>query len=114
MISLINIVFLILIFFMVAGTLAQPPRELQFVQSNSLDCCTDPDALAIDKDRRLTYRGTSLESVSEYLALRADSESPVRLLPDRNLPATDLLNLIARLKAEGNEQIVVLTQAQPQ
>ncbi|MEM1174340.1 MAG: biopolymer transporter ExbD [Pseudomonadota bacterium] len=114
MISLINIVFLILIFFMVAGTLAQPPRELQFLQTTSLDCCTEPDALAIAKDSRLSYRGSVVDSVSDFLALRADADGPVRLLPDRNLPATDLLKLIASLKAAGSEQIIVLTQAQPQ
>ena len=112
-IALINIVFLILIFFMVAGTLAQPPRELRFVQSTDLDCCTQPAALAISKDLDLTFRGTPINSLSEYLALRAEEQAPVRLLPDKDLPASDLLRLIANLKAAGTEQIVVLTQAQP-
>ncbi|MEM1411967.1 MAG: biopolymer transporter ExbD [Pseudomonadota bacterium] len=112
MISLINIVFLILIFFMVAGTLAQPPRELQFVQSTELECCTEPDALAISKDNRLSYRGAPIASVAAFLALRPVEQTPVRLLPDRELPANDLLRRISSLKAAGSTQIVVLTQAQ--
>ncbi|MEM9313325.1 MAG: biopolymer transporter ExbD [Pseudomonadota bacterium] len=113
MISLINIVFLILIFFMVAGTLAQPPRELQFVQSTDLDCCTDPDALAISKDGHLSYRGSPVESASAFLGLRADAAGPVRLLPDSELPAKALLGHVADLKAAGSERIVVLTQSRP-
>ena len=112
MISLINIVFLILIFFMVAGTLAQPPRELQFVQSDMTECCADSDALAISKDNQLSYRGSPIASIADYLSLRAVSAAPVRLLPDRDLPARDLLRLVAKLKAAGSEKIVVLTQIQ--
>ncbi|MEM6681089.1 MAG: biopolymer transporter ExbD [Pseudomonadota bacterium] len=112
-ISLINIVFLILIFFMVAGTLAQPPKELQFVQTSNLECCSDPDALAITKDGGFLYRGAPLPDATAYLALRG-SESTVRLLPDAQLPATDLLRLVAALKRGGIKNIVVLTQAQPQ
>ena len=44
-ISLINIVFLILIFFMVAGTLSAPTEpSLRFVQAEAPDCCVPPDA----------------------------------------------------------------------
>ncbi|MEM9403907.1 MAG: biopolymer transporter ExbD [Pseudomonadota bacterium] len=113
MISLINIVFLILIFFMVAGTLAQPPRELEFVRTDLFDCCADPDALAISKDNELSYLGQPIDSVSAYLALRPQTHTVVRLLPDRDLPARDLLRLVSSLKSAGNERIVVLTQIQP-
>ncbi|MEM8547394.1 MAG: biopolymer transporter ExbD [Pseudomonadota bacterium] len=113
MISLINIVFLILIFFMVAGTLAQPPRELQFVQSTDLDCCTTPDALVIAEDGTFSYRGSVMGSIGDFQALRPADEMRVRLLPDKDLPAVELLRIVSRLKAAGVEQVVVLAQAQP-
>ena len=65
-ISLINIVFLILIFFMIAGTLASPPDpSVRFVQTQDLECCVPPDAVSIDKTGQLRRGGTpvSLESV---------------------------------------------------
>ena len=53
-ISLINIVFLILIFFMIAGTLASPPDpSVRFVQTQDLECCVPPDAVSIDKTGQL-------------------------------------------------------------
>jgi len=111
-ISLINIVFLILIFFMVAGTLAQPGRGIEFVQTTGLECCSDPDALAISIDGTLSYRGEPVLEVEAYLS-SLDSPNPlVRLLPDQSLPATELLRIIAKFKSAGVERVVILTEAQ--
>lgn len=113
-ISLINIVFLILIFFMVAGTLAQPVTgNLQFVQASGLDCCTEPDALVVTRDGRLHYRGEPVTSVSDFLDRKPGASKTARILPDRDLPATDLLTLIAELKTAGATKVMVLTETQP-
>ena len=76
-ISLINIVFLILIFFMIAGTLASPPDpSVRFVQTQDLECCVPPDAVSIDKTGQLRRGGApvSLESLLDSPA--ADTSSP--------------------------------------
>ncbi|MEM1380714.1 MAG: biopolymer transporter ExbD [Pseudomonadota bacterium] len=111
-ISLINIVFLILIFFMVAGTLSQPAGDVQFVETEDLECCVDPDALAISADGELTFRGDPIASLDVFLASDAATLARIRLLPDQNLPATELLRIVGELKAAGAENIVVLTEAQ--
>ena len=61
-IALINIVFLMLIFFLVAGTLAQPlDGELELIETNALDGREPPDALVINAAGDLSYRGTALQ-----------------------------------------------------
>ena len=111
-ISLINIVFLILIFFMVAGTLAQPDKDIAFIQTSGLECCSDPNALTISQEGALAFRGEAIETPDDYLRSLANPEAPVRLLPDKNLPARDLLALIDELKGLGARKIIVLTEAQ--
>lgn len=110
-ISLINIVFLILIFFMIGGTLAPPvPPGLEFVETQDLDCCAGPTVLQIDQTGALTVRNEPLSSFAEYLDGLPADDRVVRLLPDRRLPASQLLTLVGQLEDEGAERIVVITQ----
>jgi len=111
-ISLINIVFLILIFFMIAGTLSRPMLgDIRFVETSGLECCVDQDGLVISKRGELTANGQSVASIHDYL-FQMDSPEVVRIIPDRDLPAQELLLLVSSLKEAGVEQIVVLTEDQ--
>lgn len=68
-IVLINIVFLMLIFFLVAGTLAQPlDDDLQLIETSDLECREPLDALVLHADGRLSYRGETQASVLEFLS----------------------------------------------
>jgi len=111
-IALINIVFLMLVFFMVAGTLSPPiDRDITLVETQALDGREPPDALVIDKTGQLRYRGVVLTSALAFLD-RPDSRtrSVVRLLPDRALPAADLLRISAQLRAAGVERIMISSE----
>jgi len=111
-IALINIVFLMLVFFMVAGTLAPSlDRDIALVETDALEGREPPDALVIDKTGELRHRGIVLTSVSAFLA-RPDSREvgTVRLMPDRALPAADLLRISAELRAAGAGKIVISAQ----
>jgi len=57
-ITLINIVFLMLIFFLIAGTIA-PPLDpgLELVDTSGLEGREPPDALVLLKDGTLSFRG---------------------------------------------------------
>ncbi|WP_084396628.1 ExbD/TolR family protein [Henriciella aquimarina] len=110
-ISLINIVFLILIFFMVAGSLAAPPDpSIRFVQTENLDCCVPPDAIAIDRTGRFIADGVPVANVLDLLPADASETAPVRLLPDRELPAATLLERVGELRAKGAARIIILTE----
>lgn len=111
-IALINIVFLMLIFFMVAGTLSPSlDRDITLVETQMLEGREPPDALVIDKTGELRHRGIVLTSAAAFLD-RPDSRprDVVRLLPDRDLPASQLLRISAELRAAGVDRIVITTE----
>ncbi|MEL7104257.1 MAG: biopolymer transporter ExbD, partial [Pseudomonadota bacterium] len=110
-ISLINIVFLILIFFMVAGSLsANRPSGIEFVQAEGLDCCTEEEALDILADGTLVRQGEKLGSLEQFIAETDSLETTIRLRPDRDFPARDLLQSVSTLQDAGATHIVVLTE----
>jgi len=111
-IALINIVFLMLIFFMVAGTLSTSvDRDVKLVETQTLEGREPPDALVIDRNGQLRHRGIVLTSVAAFLD-RPDSRprDVVRLLPDRGLPAEKLLRISAELQAAGADRIMIATE----
>jgi len=111
-IALINIVFLMLVFFMVAGTLAQPiDPTLELVETRALDGAAPPDALVVFPDGRIAHDGAEQEDAQRFIAsLSEDERAVVRLLPDRSLPAEKLVTLTRELRAAGAGQVVLVTK----
>ena len=111
-IALINIVFLMLIFFLVAGTLARPlDTQLTLVRTADLAGTAPADALVIHADGRLTWRGAETASPEAFFAAQPpESRALVRLVPDRDLPATDLLRIGRALRAAGAARVVLVTE----
>ncbi|MDF1671117.1 MAG: biopolymer transporter ExbD [Roseovarius sp.] len=111
-IALINIVFLMLVFFMVAGTLAQPlDTDLKLVSTADLEGRPPPDALVVHADGRLSYRGFEIASATEYMESQdAAAQDVVRLVPDRELPAQELVKMARSLRDNGAKSILVVTE----
>ena len=111
-IALINIVFLMLVFFLVAGTLSRPlDGDLDLVRTADLEGALPPDTLVVHPDGRMTYRGETIGGVDAFLAQRSDEErKTVRLVPDRALPASELVRLARELRGAGAESVMVVTQ----
>ncbi len=111
-IALINIVFLMLIFFMVAGTLARPlDSGLELVDTSELEGRAPPDALVVHGDGRLSYHGEEVASAEAYLAGAPDRASgDVRILPDRGLDARRLVELGRELRAAGAQSVLIVTE----
>ncbi|RBW52465.1 biopolymer transporter ExbD [Ruegeria sp. A3M17] len=112
-IALINVVFLMLIFFMIAGTLAPPlSKSVKLVETSDLDGREPPDALVIRSDGTLEYRGAELTGVDAYVE-RASINLPlddVRVVPDRALPAVRLKEVSDTLRALGAKRVYVVTE----
>ncbi|MEM8569899.1 MAG: biopolymer transporter ExbD [Pseudomonadota bacterium] len=107
-IGLINIVFLMLIFFLVAGTVSPPmDPDLELARASELEGRAPPDALIIDAEGTLTYRGEELEP-STYMSEMDDTVA--RIVPDRDAPAASLLEITLELRAAGAEQVMVVTE----
>ncbi|PLS21301.1 ExbD/TolR family protein [Neptunicoccus cionae] len=111
-IALINIVFLMLVFFMVAGTLSQPlDPALKLVRTDELEGKAPPNALVVYPDGRLTYEGSDQTDVSAFVeSLSEEDRATVRLLPDRELPARTLVTLTRDLRAAGVKQVMLATE----
>ena len=110
-ISLINIVFLILIFFMVAGNLSTPASNgISFVTNTDLDCCVPANALVVNKSGGLSFEGSTITTLPEFIAQDSVRAEKIALLPDKDLPAQELIAIIATLRENGVENIVVLSE----
>ncbi len=106
MIALINVVFLMLVFFLVAGTLAPPldPR-LTLVRAAALDAAAPPDGVVVLADGTMLMRGAPVS-----FAGAAAAGGIVRLVPDRDLPAADLVRIARGMRAAGAEAVVLVTE----
>ena len=113
-IALINIVFLMLIFFMVAGTLAPPiDKELKLVDTRDLEGREPAFALVITRSGTLRYRGRDVDEPAPYLA-ELEDRTVARVMPDRAASAQVLLQVARDLRAEGVEKVMIVTEkAQP-
>ena len=111
-IALIIIVFLMLIFFLVAGTLAKPlDGELKLVQTSDLDGRAPPDALVLHANGRMTYRGDEIADIAAYLARSSEEDlAEIRVVPDRDLPADRLVALSRALRQGGAQSVLIVTE----
>ncbi|WP_417689614.1 ExbD/TolR family protein [Roseibium sp.] len=119
-ISLINIVFLMLIFFLIAGQLAPPmDKTVELIDSQDAEATPPPDALVAREDGSLFFRGDSI-TIEAYLAQAAQSyvpdaedtetgKLPVRLVADKDLSAIALVELVGELQKAGAGKVTVVT-----
>ncbi len=120
-IALINIVFLMLIFFLIAGTLAPPlDPNITLVDLDSERGEQMPDALAILSDGRLSYRGQPVADLGDHvrsaLEKSADAGLPdktIHLIPDRKLSAAKLLETITKIQSAGAGRIMLVAEKNP-
>ena len=113
-ISLINIVFLMLIFFLVAGQLAPPAdKEVDLVETTDAESLPPPDALYARADGTLVFRGQPTDAASYLAANPLPEEGPesiLKLAVDRNLDAARLVEIVDELYGAGAPGIRVVTQ----
>lgn len=109
-ITLINVVFLMLIFFLVAGQVAAPvDREIQLIDADALATRAPDDALAVRADGTTLWRGEAISPEAFAAARLADGATVLRLVPARDLPAQDLLRIANALRNAGASQVRLVT-----
>ncbi|ANB33973.1 biopolymer transport protein ExbD [Rhodovulum sulfidophilum] len=113
-IALINIVFLLLIFFLVAGTLAAPlDATLKLVDTEGLEGASPAEALVLHADGRMTLQEQETTPEAFVAGLEGTEEEAAtvaRVVPDRDVPAADLVALGQALRAAGAERVVIVTE----
>ncbi|MQM38723.1 hypothetical protein KBTX_02742 [wastewater metagenome] len=110
LLPLINIIFLLLVFFMVAGTMTPPEtfpvRPPDTEAGASADSETD---LLVGPAGELAWRGerVSLDGLDERLG----AEPPVRVVirADAAVASRELMPVLARLRAAGVKRVTLIT-----
>ena len=115
LIPLIDIAFLILIFFLIASTIKPfSDREVKLaeIEASSSSAAT-PRMLIIRSDGAL-FIGTQplidSDLPARFTAWSEDSILPVTIVADRKLKAVQLIDLVARARAAGLMNVKLLTR----
>lgn len=117
-VPLINVVFLLLIFFLIAGTMTPPsPLELDPVATQESPAARSPSAtLFVSPDGRVAYRGEEVAAGELSGIVRADEdrdpELPLSVMLDKGLPAAELSRILDELAAGGVTQLRLITLRQ--
>ncbi len=107
-IPLINVVFLMLIFFLIAGTIAPPlDPDLDLVDTSELKGREPPDALVLHRDGTLSFRGRPTDPAA-FMA--AHPSGPVRIVPDKNAAAPRLIEVTSSLRRLGAPSVFLVTE----
>lgn len=106
-IGLINVVFLMLIFFLIAGSIAPAPgKGLALVSIRDLDLQPPPDAIVLTAEGLLRHGETETDAATYVATL--EEPKVARILPDRTAPASALVSLAGELRTAGAERVVIL------
>ena len=107
-IALINVVFLMLIFFLVAGTVA-PPLDpgLSLVETSELEGREPPNALLLHANGTLSFRGFPIEP-QKYM--KDQVIGPIRIVPDRNVSGSRLIEVTGELRRFGASSVLLVTE----
>ncbi|WP_157016191.1 ExbD/TolR family protein [Mesorhizobium xinjiangense] len=116
-ITLINVVFLMLIFFLIAGSLTPPlDKDVTLISTAESDRAEPPEALFVTSDGVMRTRGEETDAagyvahVRQEQALLEDDPVAVKLAADRDLPATRLIEIVGELKSAGANRVTVVTE----
>lgn len=107
-IALINVVFLMLIFFLVAGTVAPPiDPDLTLARVAQIEGREPPDAMVLTVNGALRFRGEDAD-VASYMAT---IDTPIaRIVPDRDASAARLMEVTLALRAAGASHVMVVAE----
>ena len=107
-IALINVIFIMLIFFLIAGTVAPPlDATLKLVETSGLEGREPPDALVLREDGTLSFRGAPI-APETYMSTY--SVGPVRIVPDRDARGQRVIEVSSTLRNLGATSIILVTE----
>lgn len=111
-IALINIVFLMLVFFMVAGTLSPPLEQgVNLIETKNLDGQAPDGALVIFADGRAMFDGAEQPDIGQMVeSLPIEARKVFKILPDRALPAQTLIAITRTLREAGIQKVILVSE----
>jgi biopolymer transport protein ExbD len=111
-VPMINVVFLLLIFFLMSAQIAPPaPFEVTLPDAAGGDRAAPADTLHMDAEGRLAFNEARGDAVLDALAARAAADAPLQIRADARLEARALARLLPQLAARGIAEVEILTGA---
>jgi biopolymer transport protein ExbD len=112
---LVDVVFLLLVFFLLAGTLDAPPIEVEPPASRQTAAQeTQRLRVLLDANGRIAFDGRMLDIDSLRAAiaprLARDSRQSVRIEADANVNCGRLLSLLEQLRSLGASRLALVTR----
>lgn len=109
--ALINVVFLLLCFFIVAGTIAPaPPADLRLVRLSGQASPPPRDTVALGPDGTPLWPDGVTDAAGFVAALPPEPGGVARILPDRDAPAAALVALARALSAAGAGEVRLMAE----
>lgn len=111
-IPLINVVFLLLVFFIVAGTLSAPrDNAVELAHATTFDpTALDAHMIYIDRAGETRVGGIAMSPTDAIIAASATDDARITVVPDRHLDAATMIALLAELGAQTEKPLAILTQ----
>ncbi len=107
-VPMINVVFLLLIFFLMSASIAPPDPFDTSPPSSAADATPDPDTLYVGQTGQLSYEGQT--DATALVALRhRDQDMPLTIRADAALPANTLAALLPKLATAGVRDTMLIT-----
>lgn len=111
-IALINIVFLMLVFFMLAGTIAPAPdMNVDPVMGESGEPQAPEGAISLHSDGTLYFEGNAIDP-DLPLPLSLEERPVLILYPDRNADARRLIEVISQLGERSGKPVRLMVRRQ--
>lgn len=112
---MIDVVFLLLIFFLLTSIFARPSVPLHLPESETAILKNEPDvSVMINANGNLRLNGSDLETSRLYQALSAiyarEVSKDINLISDKNVPFGRVVEVMDIAKKAGAENIAVLTE----
>lgn len=109
-IPMINVVFLLLVFFLISARLTPPmPVEVEAPEAAGADHEIASEALFVAGDGTPYWQGLSGEAALEALSARGD-EAPLTLRADKALDGEALARLLGRIGVSGGAVYLVVEE----
>ena len=111
-VPMINVVFLLLIFFLMSAQITPPaPFDVTLPESASDSAARPADTLYMDAEGRLAFNAARGAAVYDAIAARATPDTALQIRADARLEAQALARLLPELAARGILEIELLTGA---
>ena len=113
-VALINIVFLMLVFFLIAGTIAPPlDKNISPILGDENKKSELSNAISVREDGQVYYEDKLVEVSDLYQIMEQAGDGDaivIRILADKNLPAIRLVEIINQLQQSKFASIRVITE----